>query len=191
MQKALEHQEHAQHVADHGSKHAALLVALLAALLAVTEQQAKLAEVKVSANAVLAADSWDQFQGKSTRLLMSQDLAQIADTLDVPTDPAMAARRMAVVQRLRDDAKRFQDDPKDSKEAIAKRAAEFEGLRDEALERAHTFDKAAAALELGIVLSTASAITSSKMLIRIALVLGVVGLVLGVLGIVDPRLGAW
>jgi hypothetical protein len=191
MQKALEHQEHAQHVADHGSKHAALLVALLAALLAVTEQQAKLAEVKVSANAVLAADSWDQFQGKSTRLLMSQDLAQIADTLDVPTDPAMAARRMAVVQRLRDDAKRFQDDPEDSKEAIAKRAAEFEGLRDEALERAHTFDKAAAALELGIVLSTASAITSSKMLIRIALVLGVVGLVLGVLGIVDPRLGAW
>ena len=191
MQKALEHQEHAHHASEGGAKLAALIVAVLAAFLAVTEQQAKLAEIKVSANAVLAADAWNQYQGKSTRQLISQDLAQTLDTLDTPTDPATAGRRTAAVKRLRDDVKRFQDDPNDGKDAIARHAKVFETVRDDALERAHTFDKAAAAFELGIVLSTASAITSSKMLLRLAMLLGAIGLVLGVLGFVDPELGAF
>ena len=188
MEKVLEHHEHASHAAGHGSKMAALLVAVLAAFLAVTEQQAKLAEIKVNANAVLAADTWGQYQGKSTRQLISQDLAAMVETLDKPADSALADLRTKVAAKLRDDVKRFQNDPKDGKEAIAKRAAGFEEIRDLALERAHAFDKAAAAFELGIVLATASAITSSKMLIRIALALGVIGLALGILGRVNPEM---
>ena len=191
MQKALEHQEHAQHAAEHGGKHAALIVAVLAAFLALTEQQAKMAEIKVGANAVLAADAWNQYQGKSTRQLISQDLAQTLDTLDKPADPATADRRVAATKKMRDDVRRFQDDPNDVKDAIAANDKKFEAVRDEALERAHTFDKAAAAFELGIVLATASVITSSKMLVRFSLVMGAIGSVLGVLGIVDPALGAF
>ena len=88
MHQALEHQEHAQHSAAHGSKHAALIVAVLAALLAVTEQQARHAEIKVNTNSILAADSWDQYQGKSTRQQMSEDLARMAIVMDPATDPA-------------------------------------------------------------------------------------------------------
>jgi len=188
MEKALEHHEHASHTANHGSKLAALLVAVLAAFLAVTEQQAKLAEIKVNTNAVFAADAWNQYQGKSTRKLVSQDLASFLDTQDKPSDPALAELRAKVAAKLRDDAKRFEEDPKDGMRAIAKRAGESEEERNLALERAHAFDKAAAAFELGIVLSTASAITGSKMLIRIALGLGILGLVLGVLGRLDPEI---
>ena len=188
MEKVLEHSEHATHTAGHGAKHAALLVAILAACLAVTEQQAKLSEIKVNSNAVLAADSWGQYQGKSTRQLISQDIAAMVETLDKPADPALGELRAKVAAKLRDDVKRFQDDPKDGKEAIAKRAAAFEATRDLALERAHAFDKAAASFELGIVLATASAITASKMLIRLALALGAIGLALAVLGRIDPEL---
>ena len=188
MVKALEHGEHAQHAAEHGNKLAALVVAILAAFLAVSEQQAKLAEIKVANNAVLAADSWNQYQGKSTRQLVSSDLASVVDTMDKPADPALAEARAKVAARLHEDVKRFQEDPKDGKEAIARRAGEFEHIRDVSLERAHAFDKAAASLELGIVLATASAITSSKMLIRFAIALGSFGVLLAVLGLTDPEL---
>ena len=77
---------------------AALLVAILAACLAITEQQAKLAEIKVNANAVLAADSWNQYQGKSTRQLVAQDLAQMIATLDKPADPVLAELRAALTK---------------------------------------------------------------------------------------------
>ena len=44
-------------------------------------------------------------------------------------------------------------------------------------------------MELGILLSTASAITQSCMLIRLALLVGVTGLVFAVLGFVEPEVG--
>jgi len=191
MQKALEHQEHAHHAAEHGGKNAALLVAILAAGLAVCEQQAKHADIKVQANAVLAADAWSQYQAKSTRQLMSQDMAQMLTVLDPPTDPAFTQKRDALSKRFNDDANRFARDPKDGKEAVAERAKEYEHVRDETLERAHSFDNAAAALELGIVLATASAITSSTMLIRFAMLMGAVGLTLAILGATFPEYGAF
>jgi hypothetical protein len=191
MQKALEHQEHAHHVAEHGGKTAALLVAILAAFLAVCEQQAKHADIKVEANAILATDSWNQYQAKSIRQLMSQDLSALTGALDPSADPAFAQKRAALVKRFDDDAAKFQKDPKEGKDAIALRARNYEEVRDEALERAHSFDNAAAALELGIVLATASAITVSTMLIRFAMLMGALGVVLAILGWTAPSLGAF
>ena len=191
MNKALEHGEHAQHAAGHGAKLAALLVAVMAALLAICQQQAKHAEIKVEANAIQATDSWGQYQAKSTRQLLSQDLAQMIGALDSPSDPAFAQRRASLIKRFEDDANRFQKDPKDGKDAISVRALAFERSRDEALERAHTFDNAVAAFELGIVLATASAITSSTMLVRFAMIMGILGIGLAVLGWTFPELGAF
>ncbi len=191
MQKALEHQEHAQHAAGHGAKTAALLVAILAAMLAVCEQQAKHADIKVQANAVLAADAWNQYQAKSIRQLLSQDLSALTSALDPSTDPAFAQKRAALIKRFDEDAAKFQKDPKEGKDVIATRARGYEETRDETLERAHSFDNAAAALELGIVLATASAITVSTMLIRFAMLMGAAGVVLAVLGWTFPSLGAF
>jgi hypothetical protein len=191
MHQSLEHQEHAHHAAEHGNKRAALLVAVLAALLAIAEQQGKHAEIRVETNAIASADAWAQYQAKSTRETVAGDIARILPMLDSTTDPALAEKRAALTKQLGDESKAFDLDPKNGKRAIAVRARAFEEERGHALEQSHTFDNAAAAFELGIVLATASAITSSKMLIRIALTLGLVGLVLGVLGLTHPEFGAF
>ncbi len=191
MHQTLEHQEHASHAAEHGNKRAALLVAVLAAMLAVVEQQAKHAEIRVDTNAIAAADAWSQYQAKSTRQTVATDIARILTVLDTPTDPTMTAKRAALGKQLDDEARAFDQEPKDGKRAIFVRATAFETQRSESLEQSHSFDNAAAAFELGIVLATASAITASRMLIRFALLMGTVGLVIGILGWTYPSLGAF
>jgi hypothetical protein len=189
--QTLEHNEHAQHAAEHGGKRAALLIAVLAALLALVEVQAKHAEILVEEDSVAAADSWSQYQAKSIRQAVARDLGRLALTLDAPSQPDRAAGRQELLKALQEDQERYEKDPKDGKQSIARRAHNFEEARDHTLERAHAFDNAAASLELGIVLATASAITASAMLIRIALGLGAAGIVLGVLGLTAPSLAAF
>jgi len=189
--QSLEHHEHAEHAAQHGAKGAALLVAVLAALLALVEVQGKHAEILVEENSISAADSWSQYQAKSIRQAVARDIGRLAATMDVPAQPDRAAGREALLKALQQDQERYEKDPKDGKEAIAGRAHRFEAARNETLERAHAFDNAAAALELGIVLATASAITASGMLIRLAMGLGVAGVVLGGLAFLAPAWAAF
>ena len=188
--ETLEHQEHAEHAAVHGNKRAALLIAVLAASLAICEQQGKHAEIAVQEQAILTADAWAQYQAKSIRAAVAQDFERLVTTLDRPVDADMIAARTGVLKQLKSDQVHYETDTKDGKEAIAARAQAFDAARQEALERNHSYDNSAAALELGIVLATASVITASKLLIRFAFVLGGVGIVLGVLGFVAPTLGA-
>jgi len=183
-----EHAEHAEHAAHQGNKNAALLIAVLAAALAICEQQAKRAEISVEANAVLAADTWNEYQAKSVRSAMAQDLERVASTLDPPAEPERAAQREDTLKRLRSDREHYENDPKTGKDALAKRAHAFEEVRDHSLERAHTYDNSAAALELGIVLSTASVITNARMLLGFAALMGAVGVILGIFGAVAPEL---
>jgi len=183
-----EHVEHAEHAAEHGNRAAALLIAILAAGLAICEQQGKHAEIAVEANAVLAADTWNEYQAKSVRSAIAQDLERLIGTLDAPAEPALAARRTEVLKQLRGDREHYDNDPGNGKAALARQARRYETLRDASVERSHTYDNAAAALELGIVLSTASVITSAKMLLRFAYVMGAIGVVLGIFGAVAPQL---
>ncbi len=185
--ESLEHHEHAAHAAEGGAKHAALLVAILAALLALTEVQVKHAEIRVDQDAISAADSWNQYQGKSVREAVSKDLAGLAATLDNPTDAAKAASRAKLLAAYQSDAERYERDPKDGKQAIAGRARGFEADRDATLERAHGFDNAAASFEIGIVLATASAITSARLLLVLAVLLGGAGIALAILAFLYPE----
>ncbi|MGH2896997.1 MAG: DUF4337 family protein [Solirubrobacteraceae bacterium] len=189
--QSLEHQEHAEHAAVHGSKKAALLIAVLAAGLAICEQQAKHADILEADNAILTADSWSQYQAKSIRAAVAQDIARLGATLDRPVQPDLIAMREGVLKDLATDQVRYEKDSKDGKEAIAARAHHYDEIRKDQLERTHTYDNASAALQLGIVLATASVITLSKMLLRFAYVLGAVGAVLGVLGWIAPGLGTF
>lgn len=206
MLKNLEHHEHAEHMA-HGHGHgghgdhsadpdarrnqfAALLVAVLAAGLAMTEQGARRAEIDVQENAIFATDSWAQYQAKSIRGTAAKNLAAIVEVLDASPDPALIDRRNKLRDRLLADQKEYETDPKDGKGAIAKRAVAFEHARDLSLEKTHAFHNGAAAMELGIVLSTASAIIKSKLLIWMAFGIGIIGGIFALLGVFDPELGA-
>ncbi len=201
MLESLENHEHAEHLAHaheeagHDSSHArfnqmaALLVAVLAAGLAVTEQGAKHAEVRVQQNSIAATDAWAQYQAKSTRGVLAKDLGGIIGVLG-SADTAVMQRRDDVLAQLRQEQDRFENDPKDGKTAIAARARAFEAARDHALEQSHSYDNGAAAMQLGIVLSTASAIIRARPLILMALAIGVAGAVFAVLGLLAPEIGA-
>ena len=192
--KALEHSEHAEHAhhADHGggghsgSTQAALAVAIMAAALALCEQQAKHAEIRVEEASIGAADTWAQYQAKSIRAALSRDLADVVSTS--PPGPAQT-HADAVMARLRSDADHYEHGA-DGKDAIAKKARHLEEVRDHSIEQTHTFDNAAAALELGIVLSTASAVTSTRKLLYLAIAVGLAGAILGLLGVIAPEVAA-
>lgn len=212
--QSLEHHEHAAHIShsahEHGEHDAhggaqaiadaqatarvaqwtALLVSCLAAGLALCEQGAKHAEIAVQQRAVDTADAWAQYQAKSTRGTLARDVATVATLFDVGNDPAKIAKRDAVVAQLQKEADGYDNDPKDGKRAIAKRAQGLEHDREGAFERTETYHNGSAAFELGIVLATASAITKSRPLFWVAGLLGIGGIVFSLLGWLYPELGA-
>lgn len=212
MLKTLEHNEHAGHIAHgaheggHGGGHephpgaapskysaqmASLLIAFLAAGLAISEQGAKHAEIRVQADLIAGADTWAQYQAKSTRSTLSKDVIAIIGALDAPAGADVADRRKQAVAALVADQERFDKDPKDGRDAVAHRAHEFEAARDHALEQTHAYHNGSAALELGIVLTTASAIIGSRPLMLGALCVGVIGLACAVAGYFAPEWGAF
>jgi hypothetical protein len=180
--------EEAEHAAHSNNKHAALVIAVLAAALAVSEQQAKHAEVSLTETAVLAADTWNEYQAKSIRAAQAHDLASAIASFDDPTSPERLARRNKVLAQLAEDEKHYNSDPKNGKGVLAKRAEAYEEARTGALEKSHSLDNAAAALDLGIVLATASVITSAKALLVFAYVMGTTGLVLAVGSVIAPSM---
>jgi hypothetical protein len=186
MSETLEQHEHAREAAEGGRRYSALLIAALAAGLAFTEQGAQHAETRMSESAIAAADLWAQYQAKSIRANEARDLASVVEV----TAPPGAARESAAAA-LRADADRFEHDTKAGKLAIADQAHKDEAERDAAHEKLEAFDNAAAALQLGIVLTTASVITGSTMLTGAGFLLGLAGLVLGLLGMVRPEWAAW
>ncbi len=215
MLKTLEHHEHAEHIAHaahghdgahgHDSAHAeasaagklqasqmaALLVATLAAGLALAEQGGKHAEIRVQANLIAATDAWAQYQAKSIRSANSNDIAMLLSTMEPPSTAEIADRRKQVGVALQEEQNRFEHDPKDGKDAIAKRAHAFEHERDHALEQTHAYHNGGAAMELGIVLATASAIIGSRPLIFAAAILGIAGAACAIAGMVAPEWAAF
>ena len=186
MSETLETHEHAEHAAEGGRKHTALLIAVLAAGLAFSEQGAQHADTKMTESAVAATDSWAQYQAKSIRANEARDLAAMAATLQATSPEAQAALQATFAK----DIARFESDPKDGKAAIAAHATALEAERDAAHERLEAFDNAAAALQLGIVLTTASVITGSILLVYCGAALGLLGGALAVLALIHPALAA-
>jgi hypothetical protein len=186
MSETLEQHEHAEHAAEHGKRWSALLISALAAGLAFTEQGAQHAQTAMSAHSITAADLWAQYQAKSIRANEAKDLAAVAAV----AAPEGAARD-ALVAKLQGDVTHFENDRATGKAAIAASAKAEEAARDAAHEKLEAFDNAAAALQLGIVLTTASVITGSNVLLALGGLLGVLGGVLGVLGLVRPELAVF
>ena len=188
MSEALERHHSAEEAVGGGAKRAALLIAAAAALLALCEQGGKHAELHMGQSALGANDLWTQYQAKSVRSTLSQDLADLAVLPDLPG--AAAARRDALVARMQADVRRFDHAPLDGRDALAERAHGLEEQRDHAHEVLESFDNASGALQLSIVLATASVITAAAPLLWASLALAAVGAVFGVLGLAAPAVGA-
>ena len=190
MSEALEQHQHAEHAAEGGRRYSALLIAALAAGLAFADQGGEHAQTRMSANAIGAADLWAQYQAKSIRAHQSEALSEMVALLPASSGEATQSRD-GLAARLHADAAHFEKDPKTGKEAVAAQARALEEARDAAHERLEAFDNAAAALQLAIVLVTASVITGSIFLVIAGAGLGVLGGVLGVLGLVAPAFASF
>jgi hypothetical protein len=186
MGETLEQHEQAEHAAEGGRKYSAMLIAALAAGLAFTEQGAQHAQTAMSESAIAATDLWGQYQAKSIRANQARDFVGLATATAPP-----GAARDAFLAKLHEDIGRFETDQADGKAAIAAHAHALEATRDAAHRRLEAFDNGAAALQLAIVLTTASVITESMMLVLAGFAIGAAGVALSVLGLLRPEWAAW
>jgi len=167
------------------NKRVALLIAILALFLALSEMLGKSAQTEALGANVEASDMWAFYQA---RLIRITTLQTAADTLkvDLPVvgDPAVKEARQKLIEGWQKTVERYESDPerRNGRKELEERAHEAEATRDSSLTRYHHDEFASAALQIGIVLASASIITGTLFLAWLGLGLGLVGVVLIGLG---------
>jgi hypothetical protein len=173
------------------NKRVALLIAILALFLALSEMLGKSAQTEALGANVEASDLWAFYQA---RLIRITTLRTAADTLkvDLPVvnDPAVKAAREKLIEGWQKTVERYESDPQkhDGRKELEERAHEAETTRDASLTQYHHYEFASAALQIGIVLASASIITSTISLAWLGMGLGLVGVALMGLGAFAPHI---
>lgn len=171
----------AGHGADHGgpeNKRIALLIAVLALVLAFAETLGKGAQTAAIDKNIEASNLWSFFQAKTIRMTVLRTAAEAAE---LELDQVSAAKtKEAITQRVatwRKTAERYDSEPdtQEGRKELAARAKEAEKKRDRSLAAYHHYETASAAVQIAIVLASASIITSMAVLAWIGIGLGVVG----------------
>jgi hypothetical protein len=185
----LEQAEHAEHAA-HSNKGIALLISVLALFLAFSETLGKSAQTAAITHNVTSNDLWAFFQAKTIRMTVLRTAAeQMQPSADSATDPEAKARLMKTIDTWKKTAERYDDEPAthEGRKQLAERAKEAEHQRNEALARYHNYEFASAAFQIGIVLASATIITSMIVLAWLSGALGVAGLALTAFGLWAPH----
>lgn len=190
----MSHAHHEPHV-DHGggNKKIAILISVLAALLAVVETAGKNAQTQFLSHQVEASNLWAFYQAKTIRrtvLMSAVDRLQLDRSL---MSEAQSETGMAIDRRLaawRADVDRWESEPDtgEGRRELTARAQKQEKLRDDAGRRYHTFEYGSAALQLAIVLASASIVTGIGLLALGAMGLGGLGGAFGLWAWLAPAL---
>jgi hypothetical protein len=191
----MSHSHHAEPHVDHGggNKRIAILISVIAALLAVIETAGKSAQTQYLSHQVEASNLWAFYQAKTIRrtvLIAAADRLQFDHDLNtaVPLNEGQAIDKRLAAWRA--DIDRWESEPStgEGRRELTARAQEQETRRDLANHRYHNFEYGSAALQLAIVLASASIITGIGALAWAAIGLGSVGGVFGLLGWLAPTL---
>ena len=184
-----EHAEEAEHAAG-SNKKVALLISVLALFLAISEMLGKGAQTEGLDANIKASDTWAFYQAKTIRMTTLETAAQTLKA-DLPsvTDPAAREAKQKLVERWEKTAARYDSDPEkhEGRKELMEHARELEAERDVSLTKYHHYEIASAAIEIGIVLASASVITGMIALAWLAGGLGVVGLAVMALGYYAPH----
>jgi len=173
------------------NKRVALLIAILALFLALSEMLGKSAQTEALGANVEASDLWAFYQSKAIRITT---LRTAADTLKVDlavvSDPSVNEARQKLIDGWHKTIERYESDPEkqDGRKELEQRAHRAEEARDASLTRYHHYELASAALQIGIVLASASIITGTMVLAWLGIALGLVGLALISLGFAAPQI---
>ena len=169
--------------ADHGgNKGVALLIAVLALVLAFSETLGKSAQTSALSYNIEASNLWAFFQAKTIR---QTTLRTAAEQLEATVDTEKSMKQADTWKKT---AARYQDEPDtgEGRSQLAARAKAAEKKRDYALAAYHHFEMSSAAVQIAIVLASASIITAISALFWIAGALGLLGVAFCVIGFWFP-----
>ena len=171
------------HVDHHdGNKGIALLIAVLALVLAFAETLGKGAQTAALAANIEASNVWAFFQAKTIRQTTLRTAAEQTELINSNE----AAKKQ--VGKWKETAQRYQSEPEtgEGRDQLAARAKQAEKKRDVSMAAYHHYELASAALQIAIVMASASIITAMAALVWIAGGLGVLGLLFCVIGFFFP-----
>ena len=174
---------------DEGSKKIGLLIAILALVLAFSETLGKGAQTQALSLNIEASNLWTFFQAKTVRLTMMKTAAEAA-ALDLvqTTDPKAKDVIDKQIAGWRKTAERYDSEPEtnEGRKELAARAKATEQKRDRALGAYHNYEIASGAVQIAIVLASASIITGLAVLAWAAAALGAVGVAFSLIGFFWP-----
>src|SRR5215212_8502591 len=169
---------------DHhgGNKGVALLISVLALVLAFSETLGKGAQTSALALNIEASNLWAFFQAKTIRQTV---LRTAAEELEVSGSGDNSKKQIA---KWRETAQRYQNEPEtgEGRDQLAARAKDAEKKRDRSMAAYHHYELASAAVQIAIVLASASIIAEIVALVWIAGGLGVVGIAFCLIGFFWP-----
>ena len=168
---------------DHGSnKGIALLIAVLALVLAFSETLGKSAQTAALSYNIEASNLWAFYQSKTIRRAALRTAAE--QTALLADNPKVKEQ----ITAWKKTADRYQSEPQtgEGRDQLEARARAAEKNRDKSYAAYHHFELASAAVQIAIVMASASIITSIPALVWIAGGLGVLGVAFCVIGFWFP-----
>lgn len=165
-----------------GNKGVALLISVLALVLAFSETLGKGAQTNALALNIEASNLWAFFQAKTIR----QTVLRTAAEEVAISEKGDAAKKQ--VDKWRETAQRYQNEPEtgEGRDQLAARAKDAEKKRDRSMAAYHHYEVASAAVQIAIVLASASIIAEIAALVWVAAGLGAVGILFCVIGFFFP-----
>lgn len=169
---------------DPSNKKIALLISVLALVLAFSETLGKAAQTTALAQNIEASNLWNFFQAKTIRMTV---LRTAGESLTVEAGAPSDALK-AQIQKWKETAERYDSEPStgEGRKELAARAKAAEARRDRAMAAYHQYEVASGALQIAIVLASATIITGALALAWIATGLGVVGIGFSLIGFFAP-----
>jgi hypothetical protein len=170
------------HVEHGGNKRVALLISVLALVLAFSETLGKAAQTSAISYNIEASNLWAFYQSKTIR---RTTLRTAAEQTALLTDTPKAKEQIAEWKKT---ARRYQDEPEtgEGRDQLEARAKAAQKKRDLALAAYHHYEMSSAAVQIAIVLASASIVASVPALVWLASTLGVVGVAFCAIGFWFP-----
>ena len=165
-----------------GNKGVALLISVLALILAFAETLGKGAQTGALAYNIEASNLWAFFQAKTIRQTVLRTAAE-----DVEAAGASEAQKRQAA-KWKETAQRYQSEPEtgEGREQLAARAKDAEKKRDTSMAAYHHYEMASAAVQIAIVLASASIIAEIIALAWVGGALGAIGVAFCVIGFFFP-----
>ncbi len=181
-----ETQEQIEHAHHEDNKRAAIMIVALAAVLAITEMAGKEAQFTSLAANIERSDVYAFYQAKTIRSTVAKTAIENAN---IETPQAGRTEDWSKqVEAWKQTAETLDSDPKgkEGRKELLEKAHTIEVDRDRKISSYHDFEFGSAALQLAIVMASASVITEITALEFVALGLGLVGVALALFAFFAP-----